>query len=73
MDLTREQARQLLYENYKKNHKKILKEKGEGALYARLNAKHLEEVPNDITKVEYVELLKKELDIEQENKKNKMH
>lgn len=68
MNLTREQARQLSVENNKEKHKKILKKDGEGALYARLNAKHLSEVPEGMTKVAYVEKLKKE--IEQENKKN---
>lgn len=67
MNLTREQARQLSVENNKEKHKKILKKSGEGELYARLNAKYLSEVPNGMTKVAYVEMLKKE--IEQENKK----
>ena len=68
MNLTREQARQLSVENNKEKYKKIIRKVGEGALYARLNAKHLNEIPKNMTKVEYVEMLKKE--IEQENKKN---
>lgn len=61
MKLTREQARKLIAENNKERHKKILKKCGEGALYSRLNAKHLEEIPNEISKVDYVETLKKEI------------
>lgn len=67
MNLTREQARQLSAENNKEKHKKIIRKAGEGALYARLNAKYLNEIPKAMTKVEYVEMLKKE--IEQEDKK----
>ncbi len=61
MKLTREQARQLLAETNKEKHKKILEKYGEGALYSRLNAKHLEEIPNGMSKVDYVEILKEEI------------